>query len=334
MNKTIDFENVYNTEYKESFLTKYDNHNTKRAYVRVFRNTHDMEVELDKDLCFFTREELDLFFQQTSPTTKISARNYGRMIVQYLQWAVDENIIPMHPFPMQQHYFLKYVKQENDIYLKKEELQYFTDMYFKNLQDGIIVELLFNGVQGTEANEICNLTVNDLDFDNHSMRLNDEVSGVERTIFFEDNRLLKLCQQANKEDKYEKRNGETEPNPRIRPYTDLFMDTPYVLKNSKVNTTHENKTTKYTIYNRLKNIQKFEETEEIKHKFTIKNIVKSGQLYMASKLYEQEGELDLDQIKKIVKHFGGKVHWSLRDYLNEENLFKIYPHVKKFKKQN
>lgn len=109
------------------------------------------------------------------------------------------------------------------------------------------------------------------------------------------------------------------------------MDTNYILKNSKTNTTHSEQATRYTIYNRLKNIQKFEEVESVKHKITIKNIVKSGQLYMASKLYEQDGDFDLPQIREICKQFGVKEHWTMRDYLNIENILKYYPHLKKSK---
>jgi hypothetical protein len=107
------------------------------------------------------------------------------------------------------------------------------------------------------------------------------------------------------------------------------MDTKYILKNSKTNVTHETQATRYTLYNRLKNMQKFEEAVPYKHQLTIKNIVKSGQLYMASKLYQRDGELELAQLREICKHFGVKEHWSLRDYLNLENLFRLYPHLNK-----
>lgn len=328
MENKIELLGMYNVDEKESFLNKYDNINTKRAFIRIFRNTCKMEEELDKDLFYFNKEELEIFFENTTPSTEISARNYGRMINLYLKWAVDEKKISVHPFPVQQHYFLRYVKKHDEQFLDFKELKYYTQFYFKNLQDGIILELLFYGVQGKEGSEICNLTIDDLDLDNKTMHLFDSSTGVKRTITLEDDKLIKMCYEANKEEQYDKRNGEMESNPRIRPYTDLFMDTKYILKNSKTNVTHDNQVTKYTIYNRLKNIQKFEEVESIKHKISIKNIVKSGQLYMASKLYEKEGQLDLPQLRMICKQFGVKEHWSLRDYLNEENLFKVYPHLK------
>ncbi len=328
MVQTLDLTGVFNVECKVNFLEKYDNFNTKKAFIRIFRNTYSIEEDLNKDLCLFTRVELEEFFENTSPSTNVSARNYGRLVGHYLQWAVEENIISEHPFPVQQNYFLKYVKRDYDIFIDLKELNYYTNMYFENLQDAIILELLFLGVQGKEGSEICNLTISDLDEENHSMKLYDSTTERRRTIYFEDNRLIKLCKRANKEDRYEKRNGEIEYNPRIRPYTELVMDTDYILKNSKTNTVHDGQVTKYTIYNRLKNIQKFAQIEPYKQKITVKNIVKSGQLYMASKLYEKEGELGLPQIRKICGHFGVKESWPLRDHLNEENLFKLYPHLK------
>lgn len=329
MDNTIELNGVYNKKDKESFLNQYENLNTKRAYVRIFRNTFKMEDDLEKDLYLFTKEELEEFFDQTTPSTPISARNYGRMVNQYIGWAVDQEYISEHPFPVQQHYFLRYVKTHDDEFLTLKELRYYTHTYFKNLQDGVILELLFFGVQGKEGSEICNLTIEDINVDENSMKLLDSTKEKERTIYFDDHSIIKYCLDANKEDQYDKRNGEIEPNPRIRPYTDLSIDTKYVLKNSKTNTTHEDNTSKYTIYNRLKNIQKFEEVESIKHKITIKNIVKSGQLYMASQLYKKEGKFDLPQIREICKQFGAKEHWTMRDYLNEENILKYYPHVAK-----
>lgn len=330
-NNSIDFSEVYNAKDKEKFLEHYKNLNTKRAFVRIFRNTFEMEKDLEKDLYYFTKKELEEFFENTTPSTPISARNYGRMIIQYIAWAVEQNIISEHPFPVQQHYFLRYVKSHEDQFLTKKELRYFTHYYFQNFQDGVILELLFNGVQGKEGSEICNLTVDDINEDELSLKLLDSATGRERTIVLEDEKVIEYCINANKEENYDKRNGEIESNPRIRPYTDLAMDTNYILKNSKTNTTHSEQATRYTIYNRLKNIQKFEEVESVKHKITIKNIVKSGQLYMASKLYEQDGDFDLPQIREICKQFGVKEHWTMRDYLNIENILKYYPHLKKSK---
>lgn len=330
-NANIDMSQVYNAKDKESFLKLYNNLNTKRAFVRIFRNTFHMENDLKKDLYYFTKEELEEFFENTTPSTPISARNYGRMIIQYIAWAVEQNIISEHPFPVQQHYFLRYVKSHEDQFLTKKELKYLTHYYFQNYQDGVILELLFHGVQGKEGSEICNLTIDDINKDELSMKLLDSTSGRERTIYFKDDEVINYCLKANAEEQYDKRNGEIESNPRIRPYTDLVMDTKFVLKNSNTHTKHAEQASKYTIYNRLKNIKKFEEVESIEHKISIKNIVKSGQLYMASKLYEEHGTFDLPQIREICKQFGAKEHWTMRDYLNEENILKYYPHLKKNK---
>jgi integrase len=329
-NNNIDLSEVYNANDKGTFLKQYKNLNTKRAFVRIFKNTFEMEDDLQKDLYYFTKEELEKFFENTTPTTPISARNYGRMIIQYIAWAVEQNIISDHPFPVQQHYFLRYVKPHEDEFLTIKELRYFTHYYFQNFQDGVILELLFNGVQGKEGSELCNLTLDDFSEDELSAKLIDSTTGRERTITFEDEKVIQYCKKANAEEQYDKRNSEIEPNPRIRPYTDLAMDTNSILKNSKTHTTTDN-ATKYTIYNRLKSIQKFKEVEEVKHKITIKNIVKSGQLYMASKLYEKDGRFDLPQLREICQHFGAKEHWTMRDYLNEENILKYYPHLKKSK---
>lgn len=331
--ETIDMTGVYNVPAKEEYLERYDNINTKRAFIRIFRNTFYMEDELQKELYLFNKDELQEFFDKTTPSTEISARNYGRMINQYIRWAVDEGKIDEHPFPVQQHYFLRYVKREDDQFLDYKELKYYTETYFQNYQDGVILNLLFFGVQGKEGSEICNLKIDDMDELKNTMELYDSTTGVRRTLQLDDNYLIKYCQLAHGESDYDKRNGEMEKNPRIRPYTELVMDTKYVLKNSKTNVTHDTQATRYTIYNRLKNIQKFEQVVPIKHKITIKNIVKSGQLYMASKLYQRDGELELAQIREICKHFGVKEHWSMRDYLNEDNLIKVYPHLKSKKER-
>jgi site-specific recombinase XerD len=327
MYEVIELVDIYNEEAKSNFLSKYEKPQTQKAFLRVFKNTAKMEEDLKKDLYLFTKEELEEFYEQTTPSTAISARNFGRMVNQYINWAVEDNRIDEHPFPVQQHYFLRYVKNYEDEFLTYKELRYYTHLYFKNLQDGVILELLFYGINGKESSELRNLTVDKINIDEKKITVYDDGTGKERDVYFEDNEVIKYCLDANKEENYEKRNGEMEHNPRIRPYSELIMDSPYVLKNSKTNIVHEGCTSKYTIHNRLKSIQKFAEIEPIKHKITVRNIVRSGQLYMASKLYERDGEFDLPQMREICKYFDVKTQWTMRDFLNVENIEKYYPHV-------
>jgi hypothetical protein len=113
----------------------------------------------------------------------------------------------------------------------------------------------------------------------------------------------------------------------IRETVDL-LDSPYILKTALSgygNYETGQKIFKFTVYNRLETIRSLDELQEFKSCLTTKNIVRSGMIYMALKLYLRDGSVGRKQIEEICKAYDVNYKWSLRDFLNVEILKELYP---------
>jgi hypothetical protein len=88
------------------------------------------------------------------------------------------------------------------------------------------------------------------------------------------------------------------------------------------------------IYRRIASIAELWENPMM----TSKNIFRSGQLYELYKLYKRDREIGREQLIEICEKYGlpkvknGKYefyNWSpLTEFLNMENLMKLYPDIK------
>lgn len=337
-----DLEQIMDFFYKESkiqfFNEEVDKENTKKAYIRIFNRVKPFEKEKKKDLFDFNLEELNEFLAALRPSTQSSARTSGRLVTRYIRWAIDSNrsIHQTNPLQIEQAYFNQFVVEEKydySLFLTFDEIVYYTEMYFVNPSDAMIVRLLFEGVQGKEGSEIYNLTMDDVNEETGELTLRDD--NPKKKENGEDIRILKLYPEtkesvlrllrlADEEKIYIKKNGEMDFDPRIKEEMEL-EPSKYILKNAKTNTLYSDHATKYTIYNRLKAIRKFKQVQDVKYQISQKNIVKSGQIYLAKKLYERDGELELAQLREIANHFGTKLYWSMREYLNIETVKSVYP---------
>ena len=347
---------MFNQKHKEEFLNDILNTsanperttNTINAYrSRVFNNVHviRLEQQYNKDLYNFTEDELFLLLNKIRPLTVTASRTFGRIVTKYIDWAnnkgyrtTDNN----NPLRVEQSYFNQFVPKNNRIYLHKDDIEAITTTQAtKNNQDAVLIQLLFEGVQGFEASEIINLKIDDVDFNNNTITVynrkeSENITIGKRTIQVSDTALM-LIEDAWKEEIYIKKNGEVaEAKNTGKIPLPTSDETRYILKTGKVGRwkeyKEEEKLKKYTIYNRLKMFQSLSAIMEVSNNLTTKNIVRSGMIYHAKLILEEEGKLEREQIEKICKQFNVKYQWSMKDYLNREVIEEIYGEVK-FKKK-
>lgn len=326
---------IYNFEVKGKYLDQFDHQETKEVYARLFRKAFESELALDKDLFDFNEVELEDFLaNKLKPKTKESARTYCNVIANYIQWAIDNpkisktnNII--NPMKRRQEYFFEFV-QNRKMYFSMEEKQAIIKSLV-NKQDSFIIEGLWNGIQGTKVSELVNLRINDVDSINRKISIRDDNNNITRVISFSDKEetdIFEMAILANKEREYYKKNGEVDYSSNVKDVAEL-SESEYVLKSAKTSRhggkEGGEKVSHFTVYNRLEMIRSLEDFEEYNDALTTKNIVRSGMIYMALKLFDRDHELGTKQIKEICTRFDIKYKWSLRDFLNLEILEELYP---------
>jgi hypothetical protein len=307
-------------------------YHTVSAYGNIFKSSEAIEEKYNIDLNSFTISQIADFFTYRKPRTKTSARTIGRIITKYINWAIDNRHSAYastidNPLKVSQDYFSQFVPNESTQYLSVYEIKDTID-YLINDQDAVIVALLFNGVQGSQASEIRNLTKNDVK--SNKLNVKDDKTGLHRTVDLSNDELntLKIIKRAYLDTEYVKKNGEMEYNERVKDVVEMPtpQETPYIIKTGKTHGLHyEERATQYTIYNRIDMIRALEGLQDYSHKLNTKNIVRSGMIFEAKRLLELEGgELDNDKIERICDKYNVKNYWSVRDFINIDVINSLY----------
>ncbi|MEK3917229.1 site-specific integrase [Paenibacillus sp. FSL H7-0331] len=286
---------TYNQEIKDEFTSEYKA-GTQKIISRIFKVSYNMEKSLNKDLYDFNREELRRLFFLFMPKTEYSSKANVTWVSKYIEWARDMGYLnDINP--------LDGVTTEwKEQFVNKSLKKYWTDKEIDkiiskrvNAQDAVIVRMLFEGVRGTGNTEILNLTVDDVDAFNNTLHLSD-ADDCRRSLVVSD-KLIKLCEQALKEDDYEKMNGNASKD--IKAEKSNLVTNKFVVKSSNTRTTHFNEAEKNIIHRRLTNIA----DEEGEPNFSPLNITYSGMLYMAKELYVKNGKLEAEEYGDIRVQF-------------------------------
>lgn len=311
--------------------------NTVTAYKGIFKSSQPIEEKYNVDLSSFNLKQVSELMTYRKPKTKTSARTIGRIITKYIDWSILNKKstyinISDNPLRISQDYFSQFVPSEDTQYLSIDNILDTIDELI-NDQDAVIVALLFHGVQGKQASEIRNLTKDDVDLKNKTLRVKDDKTGEYRIVNLKDDELntLRIIKRAYLDTEYIKKNGKMEYNEKVKDVVEMPSpkDTPYIVKTGKTQGVHYGeRASQYTIYNRLEMIRSLEELSDYSGKLTTKNIVRSGMIYEAKRLLETEGgELDNDKLKRICEKYNVKNYWAVRDFINMSVLESLYGKV-------
>jgi integrase len=316
---------IYNEKNKEQFLQQFKNQETIDVYKRIFLKSYEMEIEKEKDLFNFNEDELaDFIKNKLKPKTKVSARTYCNVLSNYLQWGIENNFSKHFTNPLRKNldYFYSFVPKKK-LYISVHEKDAILNKLM-NAQDQIIIQAIFDGICGDKVSELVSLKLDDIKKDENNnyyvMLKNKNGEYVKHEI---EEKTAILAMLANKQEEYYKKNGNF--------YDDLLKDvvllpkSPYVLKSSRTNPDGEGKmTSHYTVYNRLEMLKNLDEFAEYKDALNTKNILRSGMIYYAYKLFQRDNELGRKQIEEVCERFRINYTWALRDFLNEDTIKELY----------
>jgi len=329
---------LYNEEVKQKYLERFSNEDTRGVYTRLFQRSRETEEKLGKDIYNFSDNEMEDFLRNTlRPKTKESARTYCNVLANYVQWAIDNSHITgvthfNNPLKRRQEYFFEFVPDLKLYISKTEKMAIMATLL--NKQDSFIIDALWEGIQGRQLSELVNLRLEDVRKHEGVILLRDDNGIVTRKLVYTPEEVLEStifdnAVLANKEKSYYKNNGVIDHDSNISETFALpFSD--YVLKSAVTNSKNNKggeKVSYYTIYNRLEMIRRLEGMEEYADALTTVNIVRSGMIHMASKLYQRDGEIGTKQIKEICARYNLKYKWSLKDFLNVDMVKSLYPEL-------
>lgn len=332
---------MFNQEIKLKYLDRFENEDTREVYGRLFRKSYEREVKLNKDIYNFNDNDIQSFLKEVvKPKTKESARTYCNVLSNYIDWAIGSSEINdaenlTNPMKRRQDYYYEFVA-DNRVYFSLEEKQALTTS-LKNKQDSVIIDALWEGIQGTKLSELVNLRIADVQWKNKKIILRDNEGNATREIkydhdscpWFDEVTVFENALLANKEYEYLKMNGTVDYIDNVRDSVLLPVKSAYVLKsaptNSKDNENGGQKVSYYTVHNRLEMIRGLDEYSDFKDMLTTKNIVRSGMIYTALQLYKRDKELGRNQLEEICRRYNMNYKWSLKDFLNMDTLVQLYP---------
>lgn len=320
--------NLYNEQLKEAFLKTYDNEQSRNTIKYLFFKAYPMELILEKDLYNFSKDEIGKVIQNADPMSQSVAYSYGRFIVAYLNWAIENGYRMNNINPLQgvtNEWYEQFIDKSKKVHFTDKEIQEIIDQLV-NAQDAVILALLFEGVNGYGASEISNLKYKDVDFENGILKLYDDKKG-ERKIQVSNN-TLKLIEKAYHETEYYSRNGEIE---NAKYAKTPVLKSEYVVKNIKRGRAIEGRRVeKHGIYRRIEMISELFNLPYL----TPKGIQRSGMIYMAKELYLKNGKLGKEELSQIGEKFDFiKIHSQgyeyynttlMKEFINRDNILELY----------
>jgi integrase len=315
---------LYNESIKKEYL-KHIPENTRDVYKYALCRSYDTEDVVGKDLFEFTTEEIKDALINADHSTFNSLKLTLHVFEDYINWAIKAGKTHSNINPA-----LSIKNDELKTYLSKKKILFsrfeIQDMQIKmvNAQDKVILQLLFEGVNGQGLSEILNLTQSDVDWSNQKLNLKDDKYG-KRSIKVSE-RCLTLIKEAIDQTRYQNKNGTSLGN---NPELPLIKNN-YILRTATTRVQNYKKADKHLIYRRISMIADF-----FGYKYlTAKNIEKSGMIAMAVDLYHERKKLENKELSKIGEQFGVKkvvrndqelFNFSLlREFINPVTIMDLY----------
>lgn len=310
---------IYNEELKNRFMEQYPD-STKMAYEIIFRKTAKTEEQLGKDLCNFNFSEIDGLLYSIGAKTVESLVSAVSVLSGYTDFCILEGYVPT-----KMNYYRQFTDKEllkkylnrfavKNMYLKdKQELQLIKNVC-ENAQDEVVFALLWEGVMGENLNELVNLKISDVDFENNKIR----ISGKHKRVITVESDTIASIQDAIEERYYIRRSN-------IGADSNMLLnETSYVLR-PVVRKISEEKIKPNVIRSRVMRIAELYNNPYI----TPTNIQRSGMIYYIKKMMQEKGYKTFEEMKSrdfepILMRYGYeytpqnvfKIRFRFKDYID------------------
>ncbi|MGF9908763.1 hypothetical protein [Brevibacillus porteri] len=290
---------LYNKKLKEEFVSRYPE-SAHNVYRRIFYYSAAAEKMYGIDLYEFNLNQISEVLFSINASSLASVKSTVSIVRAYIDWAIHYRSNNINPLDIvDSHWEKQFVDSTKKLFFSKNEIDEIISKC-KNTQDAVIIALLFDGAGGKVVSELRNLRPRDVNYDEKSITLTNE-KGEQRLVKVED-QTIQLVREASSQQEYYKRNGHVSPNARNTKETSELIDTGYVIKPAKTKVVHVEQVNTHVIYTRLSGISD-EDSLNIPN-FTVKNIQRSGMVYMAKQILDRDGKFeDREQYFEICKRF-------------------------------
>lgn len=296
---------LYQAKEKESFMQTVKNDS---SYAWIFDKSFDFENKFGKDLYQFNKEEILEFLASRNMSFESLKVNLS-CIRSYINWSYEKGIKASNKNAADDITDTELKK----ISKKKRNVLHVDDIYeivgringsnfpkLKNMQDRLLVYLLFLGVRGERASELINLKYKHIDLENGLIKLSE--LDANRKDLKVDKFCLDLIKSVKKESEYHRyMDGSNDKTTNIKEFYDLH-DSEYVFRKSNVGKKSKSDKMSYAgILRRLQTISKYTDL-----KLTMNTVESSGMTYIAKKAIDAGYELKIDNpviIKSIFERF-------------------------------
>ncbi|WP_404292631.1 hypothetical protein LG276_19860 [Cytobacillus kochii] len=293
--------NMFNSVNKEAFMDyKGYSEETKRVTRTLFGKIAKIEREKNQDIYDFDRESIELVLKELKASTIRSLQSSISTIDQYIIYAIHNGKINTDKDNVARFYgkkediskFLDKSAEANMI-LPKAEVDALSG-YAENAQDGVILNLLFDGVSHKRKFiELRNIRIQDVNEDALTInipQLVDEDTGellTSRTVPIS-KETLRMIKSAMKENKYVSVKGKT-----IRSYK--IAESDYILRGLRNNF-------QIKWENVPQRIIRIADMEGYPY-LNATNITYSGQIHYARELMDNQGQTIDEACRNIMKRF-------------------------------
>lgn len=293
--------NLYNFEYKRFYLGKSNYRmNTKETILKRFRKISEFEIKNEKDLYNFTFNEAEEVLYSLHCKTLRSLQNYTTMLGKYLGFSIAQGVSINDS-----NYYQNLATKENgekyllseaqdEIIFEKEEIMLMAKKAV-NVQDGVILALIFEGVSHkNEFEELINLTEDDINFENNTIRLKN------RTISISNETALLIKGALNLDTPYYSTKGDN-----VRKYK--ITQGKYVLRGVR----NKLKVKANVISERIIRLSEYYDYKYL----NATSLTYSGQIYFAIDLMNNQNMTLDETLPLVLKRFGNADNPNSRFYL-------------------
>ena len=293
--------NLYNFEYKRFYLGKSNYRmNTKETILKRFRKISEFEIKNEKDLYNFTFNEAEEVLYSLHCKTLRSLQNYTTMLGKYLDFSIAQGVSINDS-----NYYQNLATKENgekyllseaqdEIIFEKEEIMLMAKKAV-NVQDGVILALIFEGVSHkNEFEELINLTEDDINFENNTIRLKN------RTISISNETALLIKGALNQDTPYYSTKGDN-----VRKYK--ITQGEYVLRGVR----NKLKVKANLISDRIIRLSEYYDYKYL----NATSLTYSGQIYFAIDLMNNQNMTLDETLPLVLKRFGNADNPNSRFYL-------------------
>ncbi|WP_368900791.1 phage lytic cycle repressor MrpR family protein [Oceanobacillus oncorhynchi] len=273
---------MYNYKQKQEYLDEIQDNNAILTTTKsIFTKAHVFEMQHNQDICSFKKDEMKEFLSSLN-LKESSLRYYRTVLSKYIDYCVDKGLISKNVLRLFTAEDIRSIDTKEShgvdsdtIYeLVSPKSNGVNGRYLKNIQDILMIYLIFLGANGNDCHILTKLKIEHVDFKNKLLKL----SEIDPEYF--DIRVDDLCLHIIKSSRNEKIYRNYEGNDYFTLSNEDYLIRRVDYKGEK----DDNPISKASVYSRMEAIRKYIGIKS----FTPKNIENAGMYFFSKKVIEKE----------------------------------------------